>query len=112
MTEILDSNGTRITVGADVIDADGSLTGTVIELTEPDGDVNSYGRNVPLGPYVIVKYDDGTTERWTATWNATGPWDDDRDDYTCDDVTVAPPRVQPVDLAAVERLERFARGDV
>jgi hypothetical protein len=111
MTEILDSNGTCITVGARILgwgDEQGREVGTVVELTDPDGDVNEYGRQVAYGPFVIVNYDDGTTERWTATWNATGPWDDDRDDYTCDDVTVALPRVQPVDLASVERLEKYA----
>jgi len=93
MTEILDSNGTRITVGARVLDANGNEEGTVVDLTEPDGDVNEYGRAVPVGPYVTVQYDDdndGDTVRYTALWNATGPWDDHRTDYTCDDVTVAP----------------------
>jgi len=92
MTEIYDSNGYRITVGARVEepDTDGIPygVGTVIQLTEPDGDVNEYGRQVAVGPFVVVEYDDGTTERWTASWNATGPWDDHRTDYTCDDVTV------------------------
>ena len=91
MTVVLDRNGAPITVGACVIDPDtGTAGGTVTGLTDPDGDVNEYGRPVALGPYVIVDYDDGTRERWTATWNATGPWDDYRDDYTCDDVEVAP----------------------
>ena len=91
MTEILDSNGTLITVGARVLDANGNEEGTVRQLTEPDGDVNEYGRAVPVGPYVVVQYDDdhpGEVVEWTATWNATGPWDDHRTDYTCDDVTV------------------------
>ena len=119
MTVVLDRNGVPITVGARVVEdicgvcggsgdppddlsgigicaacggtghADATPVGTVTELTDPDGDVNEYGRPVALGPYVIVDYDDGTRERWTATWNATGPWDDYRDDYTCDDVEVA-----------------------
>jgi hypothetical protein len=92
MTEIYDSNGTRITVGARVLDPDPtalSAGGVVTEITEPDGDVNVYGRPVAVGPFVTVTYDDGTIERWLAHWNATGPWDDHRTDYTCDDVTVA-----------------------
>ena len=99
MTVILDRNGNQIQVGDRVvewppetvgtIDGPAAEVGTVIDLTDPDGDVNSYGRPVALGPYVIVNYDNGTTERWTALWNATGPWDDYRDDYTCDDVEVA-----------------------
>lgn len=117
MTEILDSNGTQITIGARVLDPDPtafSNGGVVTEITEPDGDVNEYGRAVPVGPYVVVTYDDGSTERWIARWNATGPWDDHRTDYTCDDVTVVPTsrldwfeRVRPVDMAAVEALERY-----
>lgn len=98
MTVVLDRNGAPITVGARVLPdpSSGAGIGTVspggivTAITDPDGDVNSYGRPVALGPYVIVDYDDGTRERWTAAWNATGPWDDWRDDYTCDDVEVAP----------------------
>ena len=71
MTVILDSNGTALRVGMRVLDYDDNL-----------------GRAVAYGPYVHVRYDDGQTDRFTATWNATGPWDDDRDDFTCDDVTV------------------------
>ncbi len=90
MTVILDSNGTTLKVGMRVLDEHGDEDGTITELTDPDGDYDdNLGRAVAYGPYVHVKYDDGETDRFTATWNATGPWDDDRDDFTCDDVTVA-----------------------
>jgi len=96
MTEILDGNGTLITEGARVVDHNGNEEGTVIDITDPDGDVNEYGRAVPVGPYVFVKYDgNDEVERWTATWNATGPWDDHRTDYTCDDITVATDQREP-----------------
>jgi hypothetical protein len=85
---ILDSNGTALKVGMRVLDKHGDEEGTITGLSDPDGDVNEYGRPVPIGPYVVVRYDNGDIERWTATWNATGPWDDYRTDYTCDDVTV------------------------
>lgn len=98
MTVVLDRNGAPITVGARVLPYPssgagiGTVTpgGVVLEITDPDGDVNEHGRPVARGPYVVVGYDDNSIEKWTATWNATGPWDDDRDDYTCDDVEVAP----------------------
>ena len=100
MTVMYDSHGTAITVGARVIEypRDGVGTGdgppvevgTVTAITEPDGDTDDEGRIVGIPPAVIVQYDDGTQERWVATWNATGPWDDHRTDYTCDDITVTP----------------------
>lgn len=87
MTVILDSNGKTIAVGARVIE-NGVEVGTVTELTDPDGDVNDYGRPVAIPAYVVVHYDDGMTERYPSRWNATGPWDDTREDHTCDDVTI------------------------
>ena len=90
MTVVLDRNGAPITENARVVDG-GTEIGTVIDVTEPDGDWNDeLGRAVAVGPYVYVKYDgNDEVERWPCTWNATGPWDDWRDDYTCDDVEVA-----------------------
>lgn len=138
MTEVLDMHGNTIRVGARVLDENGAPDGTVTEITDPDGDTNSYGQQVGINPTVLVEYDDGVEERWTTQWNATGPWDDHRDDYTCDDLEIA---VEPVDsddredatdaerdagtyfaresdehgqgvnLSAVERLERFAKGE-
>lgn len=108
MTEILDSNGNTIRVGARTAENDGTVTA----LGEPDGDVNSYGRMVAILPTVTVAYDDGTEDTYPARWNATGPWDDHRDDYTCDDLEIAvDEHGQGVNLSAVERLERFAKGD-
>jgi len=94
MTEVLDMHGNTIRVGARVLDENGQLDGTVTELGEPDGDVNSYGRQVGINPTVLVEYDDGSEARWTTRWNATGPWDDHRDDYTCDELEIV---VEPVD---------------
>lgn len=86
MTEIFDRAGNRIEVGMRVVDRIDAEIGTVVLLTEPDGDVNEYGRPIAIGPLVGVQYDDGDYEAWLATWNATGPWDSDREDFTCDDV--------------------------
>ena len=85
MTEILDSQGNTIRVGMRTLENDGTVT----EISDPDGDVDDYGRSVGILPRVFVKYDDGTDDNYPCRWNATGPWDDHRDDYTCDDVTVA-----------------------
>lgn len=89
---ILDKNGVEITVGARVkrLEEDVSDSGGVItELTELDADYDDeLGRAVSSGPYVHVRYDDGESDRYTARWNATGPWDDQREDYTCDDVEI------------------------
>jgi hypothetical protein len=116
MTEVLDCNGNTIRVGARVLDelSVDPITfggGTVTEITEPDGDVDEYGRTVGISPYVTVTYDDGEMERYPTRWNATGPWDDHRDDYTCDDLQIAvDEHGHGVNLSAVERLERFAKG--
>ena len=108
MTEVLDSNGNTIRVGARTAENDG----TVVEISDPDGDVNSYGRLVGINPMVLVEYDDGSEDRYLTRWNATGPWDDDRDDYTCDDIAVmVDEHGQGVNLSAVERLERFAHPE-
>jgi hypothetical protein len=112
MTEVLDMHGNTIRVGARVLDENGQPDGTVTEITDPDGDTNSYGQQVGINPTVLVKYDDGVEERWTTRWNATGPWDDYRDDYTCDDLEVAvDEHGQGVNLSAVERLERLAQRE-
>ncbi len=101
MTEILDSQGNRIEVGARVLDDDGCEEGTVIEISDPDGDTNSYGRIVGIPPMVTVRYDDALDSlgvdvySYRAEWNASGPWDDHRDDYTCDDLTVAVDQREP-----------------
>lgn len=88
-TTILDLKGALITVGARTLDRHGNEDGTVTGISDADGDTNSYGESVGIAPRVFVNYDDGTSESWAASWNATGPWDDTRTDYTCDDVEVA-----------------------
>lgn len=89
MTEILDAEGTTIVVGQIVVDRAGQEIGKVTQLTEPDADYDDeLQRAVQYGPYVYVSYYDGTDDRYLARWNATGPWDDTRDDFTCDDVIV------------------------
>jgi hypothetical protein len=111
MTEVLDMHGNTITVGTRVTDTE-TGGGTVLAVSDPDGDVNSYGRAVGIAPMVLVRYDDGAEVLHGTHWNATGPWDDHRDDYTCDDLEVAlDEHGQGVNLSAVERLERFAKGD-
>lgn len=88
MTTIYDKAGNVIVVGARVAAEEDWPGGVVTGISDPDGDVNDYGRPVAIPPYVSVSYDDGTEDRHPASWNATGPWDDDCDDFTCEDVVV------------------------
>lgn len=60
--------------------------GVVISVTEAEGDVDNYGRNIQIGPRVYVKYDDGSEDDYLAhyQWNSN--------EYICDDVEVADER--------------------
>lgn len=58
---VFDAQGYPVEVGMFV----GDEGGTVVEITEPDGDVNSYGRAVAVGPFVVVKYvNPDVVEKW------------------------------------------------
>lgn len=85
MTDIRDAEGTPIKEEARV--RTGNDEGTVVRITEPDGDVNEHGHPVAVGPYVIVEYDDGATEHWVAqNWDRRG----ELDHYVCTEVVVVP----------------------
>lgn len=61
-TDVRDRNGLRVRKGQRVVG-----DGTVVDVTGPDADYDdAAGRDVALGPDVVVEYDDGTVERWRA----------------------------------------------
>jgi len=83
MTDIRDAEGAPLTVGMRV--RTGTEEGTVLQITEPDADVNEHNQPVSLGPQVVVEYDNGDTEHWVAQdWDKHGPLGF----YRCDDVDV------------------------
>jgi hypothetical protein len=85
--QVLDRNGVEITAGKRV--SDGVDYGYVFEVTDPDGDVDSYGRAVGIPPRVRVTFDDGV-EDWYSTCVHSRGWIDYMCDspYVCDEVHV------------------------
>jgi len=69
--------GDRIRVGMDL--------GTIVEISDPDGDTNSYGELVGINPTITVEFADGERENYTLNWTAKGPWDEDAP-FQSDDV--------------------------
>lgn len=72
---IFDCKGTLLAVGQRVIE-NGEEVGTIIELTESDGDWNDeLGRAEQYGPYVHVRFDPcddypvGVEDRFICSWN-------------------------------------------
>lgn len=89
MDEVIkDSTGVEIKPGARVLGINGLEIGSVTKLVPLDGDVDDEGRPVAVGPFVVVRYDDGDEERLRASWDAEGPWDSDNPNYTCEDLVV------------------------
>jgi hypothetical protein len=83
-TVVIDWQGQQIKVGQRV--KVGDERGIVVSISDPDGDVDSYGRTVGINPSIEVRFP-GDTERFGTTWTATGPWDEDAP-YECEDVEV------------------------
>jgi hypothetical protein len=83
---VTDALGNPLTVGARVrVPRVGGPTrgydlGTVTKITDPDGDVNEYGRPVPILPKVFVTFDEGDEDHFAADWR----WQEDA--FECDDV--------------------------
>jgi len=69
--------GDRIRVGLDF--------GTIVEISDPDGDTNAYGDIVGINPVLTVEFDDGERFNYTMFWQAKGPWDEDAP-FQSDDV--------------------------
>lgn len=95
-----DINGEELEVGARVDCGDG-WTGRVTDITEPDGDVDDYGRSIAVGPFVTVRFDNGQEDTFTA-YAVIGGWGDYmREDlpYRCDDLELIPsePSSDPMD---------------
>jgi hypothetical protein len=81
--KIRDRNNVEIREGMEVV-SDGRVVGLVTGVTEEDGDYSDdAGRDVRIGPAVLVECFDGTKERWLADEGITAGW-------FCDDVEVRP----------------------
>ena len=81
MTTVKDSCGADLTVGARVRIPGSTRTdhlGRITSITDPDADE---GR--PIGPYIVVLFDDDIEDRFVA-WR---PWGGE---YTCDDLELIP----------------------
>lgn len=63
----------------------GEHQGVVESISDPDGDVNDYGRPVAILPRVVVRFDDGSADSFVAQWTARGPGDEDAP-YECEDL--------------------------
>jgi len=83
---IVDCDGKEIKVGSKVEyfennpdNPDANEYGTVIEITDWDGDVDDdTGRSITIPPDVKVQYEDGTIESYTTTqWEFTPTSHDD-----------------------------------
>jgi len=82
----LDCNGVEIRKGDKVrVGPDPGDVGTILSISDPDGDVDEYGRTVGINPSVKVQFPD-CDDSFMCAWQATGPWDDDNPDWQCDDV--------------------------
>lgn len=75
--DLRDSLGQRIEVG-DVVQV-GDEFAEVIAINEVDE--GTHGSTE-------LRFEDGVEDTFPNSWNATGPWDDYRSDYTCHDVTL------------------------
>lgn len=85
MIDVRDPEGAPLRVGVRV--RTGNAEGTVTKVMEPESDTDHYGRDVSVGPFVVVQYDDGAIEHWVAQdWGKQGQLDH----YVCHDVEVVP----------------------
>lgn len=76
--DLRDQNQAKLRVGDRVLLGDDD-PGTIVRIDEVDE--GTHGQTVVL-------FDDGVEDTFPNTWNATGPWDDHRSDYTCEDLTL------------------------
>lgn len=94
--EYRDGAGAALTAGArvrvygydeatDERDAYHGVVESISDLDVADGD---YGVPQAVWPKVKVRYDDGTTDEFTAHTTATGPWDSYGAPYECADLEV------------------------
>jgi len=94
--QILDPLGNELVVGSRVVygcpDPHERNTprylATVYEITDPDGDYDDeLGRGVAINPYVLVRWDDGETDRLGTSfnWHESGMYGDPLV-YDCDDL--------------------------
>jgi hypothetical protein len=87
---VLDEAGNPLVVGSRVQADPRQSLGTVIRVTDPDGDVDEYGRQIGINPQVYVQFDDSTPgeqDCYGTFWTATGP-SDDYAPYRSDDLLV------------------------
>ncbi len=71
----IDALGNEFKVGDRVVDGQG--LGTVISVSDPDGDVDDEGRSIYISPKATVRFDNGDEEVYSSFWTATGPHDED-----------------------------------
>ena len=96
---IIDADGNDITVGARVMteytvvsrnlpSKRVSQIGSVIEITDVDGDVDEEGRSITIYPTVVVVWDgeDDEVESFKAFW--TGRYQDDDAPFQTEDLTI------------------------
>ena len=83
---VLDSDGGELRVGSRVsVGPAPDDHGTVVSISDIDGDVDSYGRPFSIGPRVYVKFDDGLEDDFGTS--STARWYTETDaPYLCDDL--------------------------
>jgi hypothetical protein len=62
--------------------------GRVTAIDDPDGDVDDEGRSVAIPPRVSVRFDDGTTDRYSGHW--LGSWGDEDAPFEFEDLERIP----------------------
>jgi hypothetical protein len=85
-TIVEDADGKRLLVGSRV--RCGDDLGVVTAISDPDGDVDDYGRSVGINPKVSVDFDDGSEDSFTTFMHIRGWVDYMREDlpFRCEDV--------------------------
>jgi hypothetical protein len=82
---VFDGNGVELKVGMAVkVGDEANDRGVITEVSEPDGDVDDYGRSIGINPAVSVQFpdcDDRFVSFWD--WQKTNRW-------VCDDVEAVP----------------------
>jgi hypothetical protein len=65
-----------LTVAGEPLSA-AEASGTILSISDPDGDVGDEGRSIAIPPRITVRFDDGVEDRYPGHWLAAGPWDED-----------------------------------
>lgn len=81
--------GSRVRCAPEDFDEKGRPnTGEVVEITEPDGDVDDDGRTIGISPRVVVMYDNGDMDTYVTSTHRYFPGFYEEPEWLIEDVDV------------------------